>query len=455
VCAMLALVLFAGCVSQPSGQTAPPAKEELAKELPNATVAGAENLMKVSGDEDMSTIIVSASNSGGKWYFPMADYDHRFESVGLYSSAFLMLNKSQIYWLDDGESVWLTVMRGNGSGVLFNAVYENDKVDCASGQIRILGKDYPLSDMKQGSSFQLDDKWKVARDPDNTCPKRMIVYLDGYFDGLKDGEFLSLFRNDNTILLKFMDNESVPKVEVIATRPADTLVPKSTPLLYNRTTNLTDWDASIVYNETMVSNGDGLLLSFEPAIPICTTSRCDFGPDGYSDYATDIHDMLLEMPAGERVITKLRKNGSAESLTIAKEEENKIIMQSLCNQSAGNNTETMSAGGADWCFEDMDQSNGTMKAMMANDLGIRYQEIPVGTDLKIGNDYLHLWMIAPGYTFGSWASLSVLSDILNLTDPANNVTLAWENETSQNPALRSIFIPRTSPVYGDLTGASG
>jgi hypothetical protein len=62
-----------------------------------------------------------------------------------------------------------------------------------------------------------------------------------------------------------------------------------------------------------------------------------------------------------------------------------------------------------------------------------------------GTEYLHVWKVAPGYTFCSrWAEASVFSDIIELDSSY------LEFEDSNQTALKSITIPKNSSAYKKL-----
>lgn len=210
---IIGIMILAGCLSQPQGA---PSKEGLLQNLSVQNAAIAQPGLITSSDQGPVQVVTIRSVNGS---FPMTIYSQRFLFAGLYSDTFVMLNGSQIRWMGPNESIWLTVYRGNGSGVVFNAIYSNTIDDCGAGGVEMLGKNYSIGELRNGSSFGNDDKWKVSLDSINGCPTGVAVYLDGYFDGLKDGEQIPLFRNDNTVLLEFDDLEGVPLARVIATRP--------------------------------------------------------------------------------------------------------------------------------------------------------------------------------------------------------------------------------------------
>ncbi len=274
IVALLLLVSF-GCLG--IGSQPPPTKEGLAFDLNNTAKVTAPPEILVSGNSSVSVAKVMALQNGTKgWRFPLKDYPKPFEVAGLYSDSFVVLNSSHIKMLGPNETIWLTPMiRSGDKAVLFNAIYSKDidttacrkdiddtittmgqKEPPQNTSILILGKQYALGDpfLVNGSSFGLDDKWRVqiliepirpAKVSEEQywissymykCPRQIIIYMDGYFSDIKDGEQIPLFRNDNTILFKFdrertgtgnsmpgagnrMPNARTPYFEVIGTKP--------------------------------------------------------------------------------------------------------------------------------------------------------------------------------------------------------------------------------------------
>jgi hypothetical protein len=222
---ILGLLLLFGCAAppeapleEPAGEIAAPPPEAPPEEPPEAP---AEEPMVVTGDEGLTVIKISAAESDGGWRFPLELYDGEFESVGLYSDSFIQLNKSHILFLDEGEAVWLTPTIDDGKGVLFNAIHSNEIEGCDASTVTILGKSYDLAALKSCSNFENDDRWKVALDEEDGCLKRVVIHMEGYFYDVESDEQISIFRNDNTLLIQFKDLESKPKVRLIATKPPE------------------------------------------------------------------------------------------------------------------------------------------------------------------------------------------------------------------------------------------
>lgn len=214
---MIALVLLFGCAMP---EAAVPEKEDLEIELQNISTVESEGYITVTGNDTHSIVTIRAAEAGGGWQFPLQDYDDEFLFAGLHSDSFIRLDNTQIPWLRDGEEIWLTPMvRTGNQAILFNAIYSID-LDCDDAAVPILGKVYSRAQLRDGSAFEGDDKWKVAWENEG-CPARAIVYLDGYFYDMKDGEEIPLFKNDGTVSFRFERLDSGPVIKVIATEPED------------------------------------------------------------------------------------------------------------------------------------------------------------------------------------------------------------------------------------------
>src|SRR5271157_2164040 len=158
----LALILLFGCI----GQSAPTQKAELGGKLNQTVRIPAASLISVGGEENLSVVTIRTANST----FPMQGYPDEFIDAGLYSDSFIELNSTYMKWLGPNESIWITPMIRDGKGVLFNAIYSNE-ISCNDSVVKILGKDYPISSLENGSSFGNDDKWKVVIE-ENGCLER-------------------------------------------------------------------------------------------------------------------------------------------------------------------------------------------------------------------------------------------------------------------------------------------
>lgn len=226
------MVLLFGCIATNG--------EEAQEPLPTGNVseeASLEEYIEISFEDGTQIIEISAfEDSTGwnfpeeyaqnmEWYFPLKIYEDEFVSIGQYQDYFIKLDEEYVPSLADGESIWLYPMvvknssgqEGENVGILFKAFHSND-VGCNTEIINILGKTYHVENFEDGSSFLNDDKWKVALDYEGECLKRVIIYLDGYFYDLKDGERTDLFFNDGTLTLEFHDLKNKPKIVIKLTQ---------------------------------------------------------------------------------------------------------------------------------------------------------------------------------------------------------------------------------------------
>ncbi len=485
IISLVLLAMLAGCLGQAG--TAQSTKEEVGKALGNVTAAPVKELISVSGSDNLSVVSISAVNQNGSWLFPMKDYEGQFQSAGLYSTAFIRLNDSQISWLDSGERIWLTLMVRNGTGVLFNAIYSNDAVNCSAGNVRILGRDYALSGLRNGSSFLMDDKWKVVLDSKGGCPSRIVIYLDGYFYGMKDNERIPLFRNDNTVLFGFDSLESGPVAKVIATMHAEMNVtatakepepsnvtaavepevtssnstamaeePELGPSETTHTLRIRWGWTNDSYNETIATNATGMSISFDPALPVFSVSLCD--PPGVQDenclsdnnlYINGSQWAIARLRAANSTLTSWDSAGANVNSTIGSDEfvmgkteqietEDNAILRQGEPLMVGNRT----------YFVDV-RGNAGARLYYGNNYD--FESLTADNPKQINGEWVQLRR-SQGWNLATmWADIFVYDELVNVTsDP--NVTLTWNRDDPANPALESIFIPRSSPIFEKLTG---
>jgi hypothetical protein len=211
----LLLVFIAGCVSQPAET-----KDTLEKELDREPIkAPVKTPIKVTDSGNIQVIEVKAENVSGRWKFPLENRTDEFIDIGFHSDVYIVLNNSHVKFLDNNESIWITPLVKDERMMLFNALYAREVDSCKEKQVAVLGKTYAVDTLKNGSSFEFDDKWKIAWEEEGGCRKRLIIYMDGYYSDLKEGEQINLFRNDNTLLLKVTKNPEEQMMEIIATKP--------------------------------------------------------------------------------------------------------------------------------------------------------------------------------------------------------------------------------------------
>jgi len=412
-----------------------------------------EDLITVSNDENLATIYIKASKIANQWQFPLKKYEKNFARVGLHSETFIKLDKTQISFLDDNEAIWLTPLIRNNSSVLFNAVYSNEFSECNVQKLKILGKDYDLNNLKNGSGFRNDDKWKILLDYENNCLRSLIIYLDGYFYNMKNDEQINLFRNDNTIILSFEELENEPKIKIVTNKPLHEIKNKepapNKDFVKEYLVESRRYENRNLSIEAQIVNWSGLFVQFKPSISMCIYENCS--EDGY---LTERQVLILKLFDKELLLIKLRKNKNSEELILAKEIDNKILNRYSCAVENDNRIKIVDKELAVEEFWHRHEPNAMATFYNLNDSEEK-MNISSGQSVKVDNIFLHVWYFGFDYTYcADWVFVSTLSDIINLTDPTNNITLTWENENSSNPTLKSIFIPRSSPIFEKLMNVS-
>ncbi|MDD5340068.1 MAG: hypothetical protein PHV13_02355 [Candidatus ainarchaeum sp.] len=455
IISLILLAMLAGCLGQAG--TAQPTKEEVGKALGNVTAAPVKELISVGGSDNLSVVSISAVNQNGSWLFPMKDYEGQFQSAGLYSTAFMQLNGSQIRWLDAGESIWLTAMVRNGTGVLFNAVYSNDAVNCSTGNIRILGRDYALSGLRNGSSFLRDDKWKVAVDSQGGCPSRILIYMDGYFDRMKDGEQINLFRNDNTVLLSFEGLATSPSLRMIAIEPGITATTENRTMnagpnrttITDRTSQDTVTQSFIrTYNDVDVLPGQQQVVdTFHGGKIITETTTFDTPLQVFTDSAggrmlkTNGYRAMnnLTNGAGGKAIPEVLQAGLfdvpkcqatvlGEDYVLLSFNDSGIVLAKESAAGIIDLEKTLTADGLTFRLDRVGGSGSPSNLWWAN-VSILDTNGNVLKKDKVGEsetkDYIingkdhkfHVYQVAPGYTFAAqWARVAVFSEMAYVED---------------------------------------
>ncbi len=214
------ILLASGCVSNqqnaPNATTNPAASNQTNSSVPAPAVQPAVGGgIQVTDEGSVQVASVAANGTA----FPMQEYPNQFTSVGFYSDTFVKIDSSSIKFLDGNESIWLTPqIRGNRT-ILLNAIYSRS-VSCSPDTVTILGKDYSISALRNASALDADPKWKVALYYNGSCLSRVIVYMDGYYGNLGDGDTVPLFMDDGGILFRLDRSGQGQSISVIATKPA-------------------------------------------------------------------------------------------------------------------------------------------------------------------------------------------------------------------------------------------
>jgi hypothetical protein len=191
---------------------------------------------------------------------------------------------------------------------------------------------------------------------------------------------------------------------------------------------------------TNLSNSK-FFIDFDEPIAICSKEKCDFDKNGYSTDATDSMRNFIQIPNGDYVITKMRKNSTEQALFVSKE---------IDYQHMGTCT-NITIGKENWKMDDLMLINKTRYIILTNN-DKRSILISTGSSVKVDNETLHAWQIVMGYVFcDKEAHVSVLSDPIEISDPIHKVSLEWIDEGTNNPKLKSIIIPKSSLIYDEFT----
>lgn len=446
----LALVLLFGCIDL--GGTTEEGKTELGKELNQTVVVPDTGLISVSGSENLSVVTIRAAKTNGRWQFPLQDYPDEFLAAGLYSDTFIRLNRSHMAWLYPGEDIWLTPMVKDGKGVLFNAVYSKEVADCDADMVDVLGRGYPLSDLTDGSSFVNDDKWKVALEKEGGCVKRIVIYLDGYFSDLQDGEQISLFRNDNTVLFGFEDMANEPKVKVIATRPAwnEAAGSPAKTMSYNITI-APGLEGEPNYTATYTEGHDGIRIELDRPMPMYNNPECPVGDDyvfcgDWDRTDGQLYDIPL-MNATWRLV-RLEYDTQGGFMLLGKEPQEIDLVDiyldgygDFGNGILPNETASVTLGGREWVMSDALDFEPLRALLYRLDRPSTSLEIPWGRAVSAGGDYLYYYRPVEDYAHGTARGVFYkYSDMRELQSGRDGIMLGWENGSGMM-SLKSIFIP--------------
>lgn len=382
---IIALILVFGCITPEPV----PEKEELLQELEVAPELPDEELISFGLEDAVWVVTVRTAEEEGKNHFPLEEYEDEFLGVDLYSDSFIKLDRTHIRWLSSGEAIWITPMVRDGKGVLFNAMYTNEWY-CNRSEVSVLGKQYRTWIFEDGLSFENNDKWKVRIEEKEGC-ERLVIYMDGYFYDIEEGEEIPLFRNDGSLSLVFEDLEGRPQANIIA-KGGQGRPDRPSGEIHQAEVAIDDGGIGIMFyglpeaeraaldNWTIVWLGGQVFIgrqTFYNWSYFVESKVQDWETAGWND----VHSMGLVLERGqERVVIPQRQ---------AVEVEGRHIL----------NLESYSAS-----------------------------------------------------TYGSqFAQVLVLEDMMNLTDPQNNVTFVWDKSDWVNPKLISVFIPSSSPIFGNVS----
>ena len=514
--AVTLVVFLSGCAYLQEGPNSGWVGNDANTYTVNITAIPADGLISTSGNENLSVVRIGSKFDNGRWKFPHQSYPGEFTDAGLYSDTFLMLNKSLLMTLDENEAIWLTAGMGNDNQtVLFNAIYSNEVFGCGGASVRILGRDYPISTLHDGSSFGNDDRWKVKLLKNGTCLKRVIIYMDGYFSDLKDGDEISLFRSDNAVLFGFKDIVKKPNIEVIGTRPPqETLINQNTaainqPIIQNESfsndtppssitnkmiytigkENASDMEDQVVYTETETAGPGGLNILFDQPIPmfISNGNGIDYQFDNLKEndlvyiYINNSRWRIVHLRGGNTTISYdaiskwyyVSRNFTQQESEFIIGKETRYDLNQCGNITLGNLTFAIKIGSGKVLFEENFSNCTNLDGAYTNDPlnGSETRTLSYENNLKqINGKWVQLIQASP--IDAAFARVNVYDHIVNLTsDPSvvidwnvqavtrriegcNPVTCWEHNETLQSPEIRSVFIPQASPILKKLAEES-
>jgi hypothetical protein len=534
---LIGLMLF-GCVIPPA-----PEGNESAK---NVTLANISN-----APEPGDTFAVKAVN--GK--FTITDYNFSDNSnpfsdgaggdLGKKSAAFIKIDENNLTFLssdckNEKQAFWIHPMiKGEGggrNGVIFNAVYTAD-FNGTCPQIRFLGKDYTLimfdasqSDssrivrggnielreigsgkiiaLKDGSSFNNDDRWKVVLGWKSGRLTKIVIYMEGYFYEIKEDEEIPLFGTDKVIAkfenlgteptFKLTTAESIRTGEGNSAVSGNAKIETAKPQLpIIKSFIVHDDYAALNYTGEEIVNESGIYIKFQEPLKVCTAVYTEETTDCYgacycdNDYATETHEVSMPILDTDYKIgcLKFDKTTNTSKLCLIRVEHHEPWIQISCESSVDPFDENTSdsknyidAFGRRYTFYDLDTLEDNRRVAVMCELSDNNTckeriTIPCGEELVFPDGGgLHLWRCVRAYAFcTSWVSISYFSDEIVLENGNDGVELEWAQKTLgreteiievvngsvrhrlgreevNTPGLKSVFIPSGSYTYKKLIG---
>jgi len=452
--------------------------------------------------------------------FPIVDYEFYDNSnpfsdgvggdLGKTSTAYIKIDEDGLAFLSGGcsgeqQAFWFNLQTKDGKGVIFEAVYSVDlEEECET--VKFLGKEYEIETVykpdsrgntvvRGGSiklkgeestitlsdkgSFNNDDKWPVVLGWKDGKLVKIIVYMGGYFYDIEaDTNVVPLFGAGNSVLARFTDMESNPEFELITTdmTKVESAQPSSeteeleeeNPTIKNSTAY--DEQAGRTYEMNETINDSGIYLEFQPSVPLSTSDSTN------EDYLTELHGVMIPIYGKEYALSCLEFDAitNKSKLCLADEESRVILSPYTCF------SDNINASGKRFGFIDFGWIQGEEKTILCEvfDNGTCTNEfyIHLGENWQIpDNGMLHLWRVAPGYTFcAKWIEISYFSDEIELEDDVDGIKLnwtekslgeekelmdivsgsvlhSWGREEKDIPGLKSIYIPANSSAYEKLT----
>ncbi|MBI5223888.1 hypothetical protein HY990_05715 [Candidatus Micrarchaeota archaeon] len=447
---VLPLILLFGCVTNEKVQSKDDLVRSLSQNSSPLMVRGDSSLFLSAGDTRISTLKVLAKEAAPDWRFPLSDYPGVFDGVGIASDSFVRINRTLLKGLDPSENIWITsYIRGkshNGT-VLFNAIYSKEISDPNATSMMILGKNYSLDYLGQKSSlaFESDDKWKIKLEGNCTVseptssycgfkPTRVVIYLDGYFSDLKEGEQVNLFRNDNSVLFKFVDLKLAPAFELIYTHPLSTV--SSLPV-----SAYFDHYELLPYNFTerqhVLSNG--VRITFDPPLAQVDSRGIDRVPIKIKDrtyYLVDFQPNRSVTLGHEKSYSKLHTRDCADQLNPDP-------------NSPANPTWVMIVGGHNLTLMNFSYSDPRagfrINSFLTDDGSLL--NLSGNQTYSFGNESVKFWGLGIGYTYCSNYQLTSVLDEVHTLSSSTGYTLTWDQTNPADPKLVEIFVPASVYSY--------
>lgn len=170
---------------------------------PKVNGNGELNKTEYNGSGVESVVIPTINNE-----FELMEYD--LTEFDIQSTGFIKLDKNNLSNFEEGETLYLTPYIQNDTGTMFNSIFVKE-ISCGAKEVKIFDDTYKVSDLE--GNFNNDDRWQIEVKDCN-----VIIKMDGYFYGLKEGESAPLFTYKNNVLVQFIDLDNEPKMRVIISK---------------------------------------------------------------------------------------------------------------------------------------------------------------------------------------------------------------------------------------------
>jgi|GEM_PF-6732360 len=460
---LAAIVMLFGCVAQP----APEENVSTAvTNMSNVSVPGDAFAAKAVDGKFMTVDYSFLDNSN-----PFSD--GAGGDLGKTSTAYIKIDQSNLNFLAGGcdgnekQAFWINPIVREGKGIIFDAVYSIDtEGDCYN--LKFLGREYwvigsfppnttgsvlrrggeivlrdkttyEVVELKDGSSLNNDDRWKVVLGWKNNKLAKVIVYMEGYFYDIEEGEKIGLFGSEE-LMAMFEDLGSGPVFKLIAVAPS-----------------------SVKTEETAGSQQtvqeDEVSVRFEPPLPVYYSQHGAENQD--REYLKVNQGVNVSILNKSFVLTCLEFDNRTNSsrVCLGDDEINEVLHGYYCDEYSPT---YLNINGKKIGFVDLSIKTDNVTAIMCELSDNETCEekdwfrVPAheSTPLPDGG-ILYIGVYQPcAYTFcNRYINISYFSREIILEDGVDGVKLTWENETSWNPSLRSISIPANSSAYEKLASS--